>query len=138
MTELLENGASVHHESSENQKTALFKARCPETVVLLLRYGANPNHVISKKAKSSSQHLVSSASPTMNIARQLTHYDNKDNISAIEHLMKVNHKCAQAILDDCMSITDDNTLIMDFQILVPEDSDEPDTSFNVSTHLNIS
>ena len=135
MIELLENGASVHHESSINHKTALFKARCPETVVLLLRYGANPNHHIPKKTQSSSQHLGSPAPPiTTNIGEQLTHYEKKDHIFAVEHLMTVNPKCAKAILDDCLSVTDDNTLVMDFQILDPEISDEQDASFNVSTH----
>lgn len=139
MIELLENGASVHHQSDINKKTALFKARCPQTVVLLLRYGADPNHLIPKKVTSYPH--VNSPAPATNFGRKLTHYQKKESISAIEHLMSVNPKCAQAILDDCMSVTDDNTLVMDFQILDPEESVGPDASFNVRIfqivlHLN--
>ena len=94
---LIEKGANVNHQSNEysdtgqttTKKTALFRARTEDTVMLLLKYGADPTKMAIRKNKK---------------------------VTAIENAIKHNIECAVAILDDCITKDPDDNLIMDFRI----------------------
>ena len=90
--ELLEHGANVNHIANKC-KTPLFKARSPETAMLLLRYGADPNKTIDTSISGETK-----------------------SCTAIEYLMKFNAGCPTAILDECLMKQSDDTLIMDFNV----------------------
>ena len=89
--QLLEHGADVNYTSKNEKtlgKTPIFKARSAETIKLLLKYGADPRRIVT-----SNQGIP---------------------VTAIEHLMKFNTICPEAILDEYLYMQSDDTLIMDF------------------------
>ena len=79
--ELINHGANINHISNANGKTCLFIARNYDTVLLLLKHGADPT-IKSKK-----------------------------DLTAIEHLMKHNSNSAEAILDSCCNKENDNLVM---------------------------
>ena len=99
--ELVDHGANVNYVSKEDQnskqgltkKTPIFRARNFETVMLLLKFGADPTH----KAK-------------------FQMCDSTVKLTAIQHLLKYNLDCANVILDHGLKKENDDDLIMDFKV----------------------
>ena len=95
---LKDYGANFNHVSAKGNaevtmKTPLFQARNPLTTKLLLKYGADPT------------------------VRAFTH-DKNSELTAVEHLMLKNPDCAKAVMDDCLSIDEnDGNLIIGNSIL---------------------
>ena len=108
--ELIDHGANVNYVSKEDtnskqgttKKTPIFRATNFETVMLLLKSGADPTH----KAK----------------------FQRSDNtvkyLTAIQHLLKYNVDCANAILDHGLKKENDDDLIMDFLVFSNYENDE--------------
>ena len=111
--ELIDHGANVNYVSKEDKnnkqgmttkKTPIFRARNFETVMLLLKSGADPTH----KAKFLKAD---------NTVKYLT---------AIQHLLKYNVDCANAILDHALKKENDDDLIMNFLVFSNYEEDEFD------------
>ena len=87
--ELVDHGAKVNHISTDNRsqtklkgKTPIFRARNFDTVRLLLEFGADPNIIATK----------------------ITDVGEKLKVTAIQHLLKYNVDCANAILDHALKM----------------------------------
>ena len=107
--ELLEHGADVNHSAKSHLeytgKTPLFRARSYETVMLLLKFGADPCIKANVKAHTNQEKSI-----------QLT--------TAIEHLMKYNLPCVKAILDSQMCNDRENNLVLDFHVFEGDEKNE--------------
>ena len=86
-------GAHVNHKDEED-RTALFRARTYETVMLLLKYGADPTISASRYSKD----------------------DEVIPVTAIEHAIDFNVDSVNAILDNCLMKDPDENLVMDFGV----------------------
>ena len=117
MLELIEHGADVNYAGKfyrrlySNQsekiifgKRPLFRARTHDAVELLLKYGADPC------LKASMGQFEEAAK------------DKK--VTAIEHLMKYNPICAQAILDNYLHTDKEDNLVLNFHIFKEDEENE--------------
>ena len=106
--ELVDQGAKVNHISTDNRsqtklkgKTPIFRARNFDTVRLLLKFGADPN-ITATKIMAEREEL---------------------KVTAIQHLLKYNVDCANAILDDSLAIEEDD-LIFNFEVFKTRHEDK--------------
>ena len=107
--ELVDHGAKVNHISTEiwssqtklKGKTPIFRARNFDTVRLLLEFGADPNIIATK----------------------ITDVGEELKVTAIQHLLKYDVDCANAILDDSLAIEEDD-LIFNFEVFKTRQEDK--------------
>ena len=99
--ELLENGANINSVDGRD-RTPIFKAETPETVKLLLKYGAD----ISQMANIPST-----------LGKTTLQKFKEERVTAIEyHLVKSRPNCAKVILDTALNSQTDDTLILDLGV----------------------
>ena len=94
---LIDNGANVNHKA-ECGKTPLFRARSVDTILLLLAYGADPNHKMDEKDLTASEYLI----------RYSTY--------------------AKAIMDECITLDENDNLIIDFHTFSKQNDQESEMS----------
>ena len=108
MMELIDHGADVNHETSNVErpchkityctikKTPLFRARNYDSVMLLLKNGADPTATATYYDSNGGSHQV----------------------TVFQHVIKFNNDCAKAILDNALTKENENDLIMDFGVFI--------------------